>query len=61
MLWYSYDSDMIGKPMTSPIISAGFQRMYDDLNSPAYFRSVPVSGRQKTQKPVIDRPKEVKP
>lgn len=33
LLWYSYDSEYIGRPMNSPILSAGFQRMYDDLNS----------------------------
>jgi hypothetical protein len=32
LVWYSYDSDMVGRPMTSPILSAGLQRMYDDLN-----------------------------
>lgn len=33
VLWYSYDSDYLGKPMTSPILSAGFQRMYEELNT----------------------------
>lgn len=33
LVWYSYDGEMLGRPMTSPILSAGLQRMYDDLNS----------------------------
>ena len=50
VLWYSYDSDMIGRPMTSPALSAGFQRMYDDLNSEAYFvaTSAPATNKNRT-------------
>ncbi|MDQ9171811.1 PPC domain-containing protein [Oxalobacteraceae bacterium R-40] len=33
VIWYSYDSEMIGRPMTSPILSAGLQQMYEELNS----------------------------
>lgn len=33
VVWYSYDSEMIGRPMTSPIISKYLQQMYQELNS----------------------------
>lgn len=33
VVWYSYDSEMIGRPMTSPIISARLHQMYEELNS----------------------------
>ena len=39
LVWYSYDSYYIGRPMDSPTLSAGFQRMYEDLNSDAYYRA----------------------
>jgi hypothetical protein len=34
LVWYAYDNDMIGKPMTSPKLSRRLQQMYDDLNTP---------------------------
>jgi hypothetical protein len=33
VIWYGYDNDMIGRPMTSPEISRRFQQMYDELNT----------------------------
>lgn len=34
VVWYGYDNNMIGKPMTSPVISRRMQQMYDELNTP---------------------------
>jgi len=34
IVWYGYDNDMIGKPMTSPAISRRLQQMYSELNTP---------------------------
>jgi hypothetical protein len=33
VVWYGYDDDLIGKPMTSPAVSARLQRSYRDLNT----------------------------
>ncbi len=43
VIWYSYDGEMIGKPMTSPILSAGLQKMYDELNSDGNVRGLAAS------------------
>ncbi len=40
VVWYSYDSMMIGRPMTSPLLSAGLQRMYDELNNEGNIKAV---------------------
>jgi hypothetical protein len=40
LVWYSYDGEMLGRPMTSPILSAGMQRMYEELNSEGNIRSL---------------------
>jgi hypothetical protein len=61
VVWYSYDGDMIGRPMTSPIISAAFQRMYDDLNSAEYYLSVPPSDKHKGARPLAKEKARVKP
>jgi hypothetical protein len=34
IVWYGYDNMMIGRPMTSPVLSVRLQRMYDDFNTP---------------------------
>ncbi len=51
LIWYSYDSYYIGKPMESPILSAGFQRMYDELNSKAYFAAASSSASKHRRSP----------
>jgi hypothetical protein len=33
IVWYGYDNHMIGKPMTSPVISRKLQQMYEELNT----------------------------
>jgi hypothetical protein len=34
LVWYGYDNEMIGKPMSSAKISQWLQKTYDDFNTP---------------------------